>query len=198
MRYSKEHKAQAKAAILRESSRALKESGFHAIGVDALAAAASVTSGALYSNFEGKEALLEEVVAAQVGREFAPVGEDDAVGHPAEQRRRLAEVLRMYLSREHRENPADGCVMPALSVDVARSGDAVRQVYGQRMTELVALLGPATGSAPGKQDDAAWLLIASIVGAVTIARALPDGKDAQSVLSAVLEESLRRIDEADD
>jgi hypothetical protein len=39
------------------------------------------------------------------------------------------------------------------------------------------------------------VLIASIVGAVTIARALPPGKEAEAVLAAVLDAALRRIGE---
>src|SRR6185503_16163217 len=37
-------------------ARSLKTCGFNGVGVDALAAAAGVTSGALYSNFPNKEA----------------------------------------------------------------------------------------------------------------------------------------------
>jgi DNA-binding transcriptional regulator YbjK len=62
MRYSKEHKSHAKATIVREAARTLKENGFEGVGVDGLAASAQVTSGALYSNFANKEAVLEEVV----------------------------------------------------------------------------------------------------------------------------------------
>lgn len=183
MRYSKDHKAQAKAAILREASRSLKQNGFDGIGVDALAAAAEVTSGALYSNFANKEALLEEVVAAQVGAEFAELA---AITEPAQRRRRLGEILRLYLSEQHREDPANGCVMPALSPDVARAGDSVRETYQRRMLDLVALLVPAMHGTREEQDEQAWAVIASIVGAVTIARALPAGEHARAVLDATL------------
>src|SRR4051794_29794686 len=104
MRYTKEHRALAKAAIVQEASRTLKESGFHGVGVDGLAASAQVTSGALYSNFANKEAVLEEVVATQLGIEFAGLADQE----PAVRRRMLGEVLRVYLSDLHRDNPADG------------------------------------------------------------------------------------------
>src|SRR4051794_1327901 len=125
MRYSKEHKAQAKAAITREAGRTLKENGFHGVGVDGLAASAEVTSGALYSNFANKEAVLEEVVITQLGIEFADLDGQE----PAERRRLLGEVLRLYLSDLHRGDPGHGCVMPSLSADVARAGDPVREAY---------------------------------------------------------------------
>ncbi|MEV6762118.1 TetR/AcrR family transcriptional regulator [Streptomyces sp. NPDC051105] len=189
MRYSKEHKAQAKAAIVREAGRTLKENGFHAVGVDALAASAQVTSGALYSNFANKEAVLEEVVAAQLGVEFAGLADQE----PAERRRMLGEMLRLYLSDLHREDPGHGCVMPSLSADVARAGDPVREAYRRRMVEVVALLAPAMHGTQEEREQQAWTLLASIVGAVTLARALPSGDHAQAVLDAVLASALRSI-----
>ena len=191
MRYSKEHKAQAKAAIVREAGRTLKESGFHAVGVDALAASAQVTSGALYSNFANKEAILEEVVAAQLGIEFAGLADLE----PAERRRALGEVLHLYLSDQHRENPADGCVMPALSTDVARAGDPVRAVYQHRITDVIAAFTPAMHGTQEEKQRQAWALLASIVGAITIARALPTGDQAQALLDAVLDAAMKSITE---
>jgi TetR/AcrR family transcriptional repressor of nem operon len=189
MRYSKEHKAQAKAAIVREAGRTLKESGFHAVGVDALAASAQVTSGALYSNFANKEAVLEEVVAAQLGIEFAPLADLE----PAERRRVLGEILHLYLSDQHREDPGHGCVMPALSTDVARASGPVRAAYQHRITDVVAALTPAMHGTSEEKQQQAWNLLASIVGAMTIARALPAGDQAQSVLEAVLDTAMKSI-----
>jgi TetR/AcrR family transcriptional regulator, transcriptional repressor for nem operon len=190
MRYSKEHKAQAKAAIVREAGRTLKESGFHAVGVDALAASAQVTSGALYSNFANKESVLEEVVAEQLGAEFAPL----AGLEPAERRSALGEVLHLYLSNQHRDDPGHGCVMPALSADVARAGDPVRAAYQHRITDVVTAFTPVMhGTTSEEKQQEAWTLLASIVGAITIARALPSGDQAQAILDAVLDTAMKSI-----
>jgi TetR/AcrR family transcriptional repressor of nem operon len=189
MRYSKGHKAQAKAAIVREASRTLKESGFHAVGVDQLAASAQVTSGALYSNFANKEAVLEEVVAEQLGIEFAALADLE----PAERRRMLGEVLHLYLSNQHRDDPAHGCVMPALSADVARAGDQVREAYQRRITDVIAAFTPAMHGTQEEKQQQAWTLLAAIVGAITIARALPSGDQAQAVLDAVLTAAMKSV-----
>jgi TetR/AcrR family transcriptional repressor of nem operon len=191
MRYSKEHRAQAKSAIVREAGRTLKENGFHGVGVDGLAASAQVTSGALYSNFANKEAVLEEVVATQLGVEFAGLDGQE----PAERRRLLGEVLRVYLSDLHRDDPGHGCVMPSLSADVARAGDPVREAYRRRMVDVIATLAPAMPGTQEEQARAAWTLVASIVGAVTIARALPSGDQAEAILDAVLATALQSIPE---
>lgn len=182
MRYPKDHKEQARATILAAAAHTLKDKGFQGVGVDGLAASAQVTSGALYSNFGSKEAFLEQVVDAQLGAEFKVVDDPD----PAERRRRLVEFLGVYLSDGHREDAAHGCVMPALSADVARAGDAVREAYQRRVLDVVALLAPAMQGPPEEREKRAWALVAAMVGAVTIARALPAGEQARSVLDAVL------------
>jgi TetR/AcrR family transcriptional regulator, transcriptional repressor for nem operon len=189
MRYSKEHKAQAKAAIVREAARTLKENGFHSVGVDGLAASAHVTSGALYSNFANKEAVLEEVVATQLGTEFVGLADQE----PAERRRMLGEILSLYLSDQHREDAGNGCVMPSLSADVARAGDSVREAYRRRIADVIAILAPAMRGPREEQEQLAWTLLASIVGAVTIARALPSGGEARAVLDAVLTSAVQSI-----
>jgi len=180
MRYTKEHKAKAKEAILRSAARVLKRDGFNGIGVDGLAASAQVTSGGFYSNFATKEALLEEVINAELGTMFAGIADAD----PAERGRRLRELIAVYLSDDHRQDVADGCVMPSLSADVSRASAPVRETYQRRMTELVAILAPAMRGTPKEQQQRAWTAVATIVGAITVARALPPGDDARAVLDA--------------
>jgi TetR/AcrR family transcriptional repressor of nem operon len=52
------------------------------------------------------------------------------------------------------------------------------------MTELVAILAPAMRGTPKEQQQRAWTAVATIVGAITVARALPPGDDARAVLDA--------------
>ncbi|MGK3207830.1 TetR/AcrR family transcriptional regulator [Amycolatopsis sp. MEPSY49] len=182
MRYPKDHKETARAEILAAAARPLKEKGFGGVGVDGLAAAADVTSGAIYSHFGSKEAFLEQVVNEQLGAEFAVVDDLD----PDERRRRLAEFLHFYLSDEHCAAVADGCLMPALTADVSRASDAVREAYERRMAALIERLTPAMPGSPAEQAESAWALVASVVGAVTIARALPPGERSRAIRAATL------------
>ena len=184
MRYSKEHKVKAKQAILSSAARALKRDGFNGIGVDGLAASAQVTSGGFYSSFATKEALLAEVIGAELGAMFSGLADADADADPAGRGRRLAELIAVYLSDEHCQDAADGCVMPSLSADVARAGAGVRETYRLRMTELVATLALAMDGTAEEREQRAWAAVATIVGAVTVARALPPGPEAGAVLDA--------------
>jgi TetR/AcrR family transcriptional repressor of nem operon len=188
VRYSKEHKAQAKAAIVREAGRTLKENGFHGVGVDGLAASAQVTSGALLQ-LRQQGSRPRRGRGHAIGIEFAGLADQE----PAERRRMLGEILRLYVSDLHREDAGHGCVMPSLSADVARAGDSVREAYRRRMVDVIAILAPAMRGTQEEQAQLAWTLLASIVGAVTIARALPSGDQAQAVLDAVLASALQSI-----
>src|SRR5580704_18348849 len=133
MRYHPDQKAKARETLMRSATKALRKSGFNGIGVDGLAASAGVTSGAFYSNFANKEALLGEVIDANLGQPFV----DPDSGTLAERHERLKGYLKMYVSAQHCADPENGCVMPTLSADVARSNAAVRETYGRRMRELV-------------------------------------------------------------
>ena len=133
MRYRSDQKAKAKQAILQAGARALRTNGFNGIAVDGLAASAGVTSGAFYSNFSNKEALLEEVIETCLGEPFI----DSESGSLAERQYRLKQWLAMYISAGHRADPASGCVMPTLSADVARSNPQIRDTYNRKMSALI-------------------------------------------------------------
>ena len=77
--------------------------------------------------------------------------------------------------------------------DVARASDPVREVYQHRITAVVDAFTPAMYGAEKEKRQKAWTLLASIVGAITIARALPSGDQAQSILEAVLDTAMKSI-----
>jgi TetR/AcrR family transcriptional regulator, transcriptional repressor for nem operon len=192
MRYQPDQKAKAREALVKSATKALRKKGFNGIGVDGLAASAGVTSGAFYSNFPNKEALLREVIDANLGQPFV----DPDSGTSAERRERLKGYLNKYISARHCADPANGCVMPALSEDVARSGEGVRETYRRRMLDLVAKIARAIGREVGDADSRAWTVVALMVGAISVARALPEGPEAQVLLEAALQQAIAVIDGA--
>lgn len=183
MRYPSDQKARAKEAMLHAGARALRANGFNGIGVDGLAAAAGVTSGAFYSNFSKKEQLLEEVIATCVGEPFID-SESDSL---AERQDRLREWLAMYISAAHRADPASGCVMPTLSADVARSSPQIRATYQRKMLELVGKMSDVLDGTEPDSEKRAWSIIAMMVGAIAIGRAMPDGAAADQALDSALQ-----------
>ena len=187
MRYPSDQKARAKEAILGAGARALRTNGFNGIGVDGLAASAGVTSGAFYSNFSNKEALLEEVIETCVGEPFI----DSESGSLAERQDRLGEWLAMYISAEHRADPASGCVMPTLSADVARSNPQIRAAYKRKMLQLVRKMSNVLDGAG--RERRAWSIVAMMVGAVAISRAMADGEEADQALDSALQTAIALV-----
>jgi TetR/AcrR family transcriptional repressor of nem operon len=189
MRYPSDQKARAKEAILQAGARTLRTNGFNGIGVDGLAASAGVTSGAFYSNFSNKEALLEEVIAACVGEPFV----DCESGSLAQRQDRLREWLAMYISAEHRADPASGCVMPTLSADVARANPQIRGAYKRKMVELVRKMSSVLDGAEPDRQKRAWSIIAMMIGAIAISRAMPDGEEPDQALDSALQTAIALI-----
>jgi TetR/AcrR family transcriptional repressor of nem operon len=187
MRYSSDQKFKARRSIIESGAKVLKTGGFAGVGVDQVAAAAGVTSGSLYSNFSGKEDLLKEIIDQYLGAPYTDAQESDKVDWHA----RLEEFLTGYISAHHRDNPAIGCVMPALSADVSRASAAVRRVYQQKMNVFIDKMVKALeGGTRRQRRDRAWSIIALMVGSLTVARALPDGNEANEMVNAALKRAM--------
>jgi len=181
MRYPPDHKAKARAALLRAGMRSMNTKGFHGVGVDGLAAAADVTSGAFYSNFANKEAMLEAIVEAGVGE---PLLSDTESGSKADRRAQLKEFVAQYLSIYHVSHPEEGCVMSTLSADVARAGVPARETYDRKITALAARVADLLDGTRSDRERRAWSVIALMVGAVSISRAMSDGGPQGDVIDA--------------
>ena len=174
MRYPKEHKDETRQRLLDSSARHIKQHGFAASGVDALAAAAGVTSGSLYKHFSGKSELFATVIAADLQRTallFASIQHDDTEA--------ARQAMTGYLSPQHLRHPERGCPLPALAAEVARADATVRAAFDVGLREVHAQLQPITGS-----SASAWSLIAQSVGAVMLARAALDPSLQQELLES--------------
>jgi len=189
MRYPPERRAKTRDAVLKAAASELREGGFSGVGVDRLSAAAGVTSGAFYSHFSSKEDVLASVIDANLGRPFVEPGDGDL----ATRRERLRAYLRSYISLEHRDDPGQGCVIPTLSADVARSGTAVREIYQQRIDELIGKIASLMQGSAGEREKKAWSLLSMMVGAMLIARAMPDKDQAAKAIDSALESALASV-----
>ena len=174
MRYAKEHSKKARRRLLEQGGSHAKKHGFGGSGMDALAAAAGVTTGALYKHFDGKSDLFAAVVEAELQRtaeRYRAIPEDDPDA--------AARSIAGYLSARHVDHPEEGCLLPSLTPEVARADETVRSVFQAGMLDVHAALERLAGS-----SDAAWALIAQNVGAVMIARAMSSERVRRELLSA--------------
>ena len=68
MRYPPDHKTVARAKLIEAGGALAKKAGFSNTGIDALVAAAGVTTGAFYSQFRSKAELLHAIVERELSR----------------------------------------------------------------------------------------------------------------------------------
>src|SRR2546423_1920500 len=129
MRYAKGHKDTSHQRIVNAAARKFRRQGIAATGMTGIMAEAGLTNGGFYSHFRSKNDLVREGLEWALDEQLQRLAEGDASG-------RLREVIRSYLSTEHRDHPDAGCASAALLPEIGRQSRAVRKAYTCRIREL--------------------------------------------------------------
>ncbi|MGI3222705.1 TetR/AcrR family transcriptional regulator [Streptomyces sp. GTA36] len=185
VRYAKEHKQATRQRIIETAGHRFKQDGIDGSGVSTLMSDAGLTNGAFYAHFASKDDLVANVVTDQLRTQVVRYG----TLRPG--RQGLEDLVREYLSPEHRDHPGDGCPSAALLDEISRCGDETQQAYtdGARdiVDEIAARLTPANPqSARGKAIG----LFTMMVGTLQLSRALSDQKFSDEVLAQGIENAL--------
>jgi TetR/AcrR family transcriptional regulator, transcriptional repressor for nem operon len=175
MRYAKDHKVQARQRLVELSGSHAKKHGFNDSGMVSLAASAGVTTGALYKHFDGKADLFTAVITTELERTAAMYDGFDAADHAS-----AAKSLAGYLSLQHVRHPEQGCPLPSLTPEIARADEPAKAAYQAGLLEIHAKLQQLTST-----SDGAWTLMAQNVGAVMLARAVPEERLQRDILLAL-------------
>jgi TetR/AcrR family transcriptional repressor of nem operon len=162
--------------ILEGATRLIRERGLNGVSVPEIMKAAKLTHGPFYNHFSSREALVTEVIDRALG---ALASEISAVKSSKVARRQF---LDSYLSLEHRDNPADGCAIAALATDVGRNPPA-KAPFTRRLKQVLTAVAAkfSTGGKDGSRAEAIRLL-AQIVGALILARAVDDSELSEEIL----------------
>lgn len=177
-----EQKQQTRQRIVEAAGRGFRKGGFGGIGVDGLAKEAGVTSGAFYVHFGSKSAAFREAVADGMAGVKAGV-----IYFQTEHASRWwSEFVRFYLGTKRSCDLAESCTLQSLSPEVARSDDSARAAFEAGLLEVaqVVTTGPVSTDAPTDMDSALAAL-ATLVGAVTLARAMRDPALADQIAASV-------------
>jgi TetR/AcrR family transcriptional regulator, transcriptional repressor for nem operon len=179
-RYGKQHKQATRRRIIESAGRRLKRDGIDGSGVATLMADAGLTNGAFYAHFDSKEDLVASTVADQLRQQ----GERYSA-------QSLEEIVRGYLSTQHRDDTEGGCPSAALLDEIARSSDAVKRAYtdGQIaiIDDVAARLAPDD---PQSARMRALSVFALMVGTLQVSRALADPRLANEVLEQGIQNAL--------
>lgn len=176
MRVSKEKAADNRERILKAAARLIRERGISGASVDALTEAAGMTHGSLYSQFGSKERLVEEAF------EYAlAAGSTAATGSST-----FKQDIASYLSADHRDQIGHGCALAALACEMPRQSQRVKDTFTAGLRGMLKHVSSRmdSGLKPQHRDEQALAIVASLVGAVVLSRAVNDPELSDAILRA--------------
>ena len=177
--------------ILKSVVPFLKRHGTGIASVDKIMRVAGFTSGALYSQFKNKEDLCTQATCSALDAMLeayrAIVRERGKEG--------LKLIVSQYLSREHVANVPGGCTFVALGSDMAKGTARAKREYEARIQALVQLFADGLGPGPEARRRAkAQRIVSTMIGAMTLARAMSNATVVQELVSQVRKDVLRQLD----
>lgn len=175
MRHSREEKARSRQRIVEVAAARIREAGTEAPGVAEIMRDAGMTHGGFYKHFASREELVTAALEQAVQESDRRVSEitTDATDP-------LAAFIDWYVSADHVAHPGEGCAVAALGADVGRGSEALRAVYRAQVERYLAGLEQLLGS-----RERATVALATLVGAITVARALGEPVLSEEILRDV-------------
>jgi len=182
MRYSREHKLETHARIVRKASVRLREKGAHGIGVADLMKEAGLTHGGFYAHFDSREALVIEAFADAMDRSTERWRK---LGEATTPDRRFATIVDSYLTALHRDNPGHGCAIPTLGAEIARESPRTRKAFAAKLEQMIEVLAAQLPDVPRKAArKQATAAIATMMGTMVMARVAGNGDFSEEILQA--------------
>ena len=182
MRYSKEHKQETHARIVKKASVRLREKGAHGIGVADLMKEAGLTHGGFYAHFDSREALVIEAFAYAMDRSterWRKVAEETPVD------KRLATIVENYLTPVHRDDPGHGCAVPTLGAEIARESPKTRKAFAAKLEAMIDMMADQILDVPRKSArKQAVAALATMMGTLVLSRIAGNGEFSDEILAA--------------
>jgi len=190
MRYSREHKLETHARIVKRASVRLREKGAHGIGVADLMKDAGLTHGGFYAHFDSREALVIEAFAHAMDRSTERW---QKIGEATPPDKRLAMIVDSYLTPVHRDDPGHGCAIPALGAEIARESPKTRKAFAAKLEQMIDMMADQIPDISRKAArKQAMSTIATMMGTLVMARVAGTGEFSEEILAAGREAVLGR------
>lgn len=184
MRYRPEHKAEVHRKLVEDASRRVRAEGLTGAAIAAVMRDNGLTHGGFYRHFDSKDQLLAEAVG-EAFRETAEALAEIAMRAPSEP---WKAIVNAYLSLEYCDHPERGCPLPAVAPELTRLDPETRRLvlpgilrYKDRMVQFMP------GRRTADKERAFFAIFPAMIGAMEIARILPEPAMRRSVLSATRE-----------
>lgn len=190
MRYSREHKLETHARIVKKASVRIREKGAHGIGVADLMKDAGLTHGGFYAHFDSREALVIEAFAYAMDRS---TDRWRKLAETVPQEKRMASIVESYLTPLHRDDPGHGCAITALGAEIARESPKTRKAFAAKLEQMVDMLAEQIPEVPRKAArKQALATLSTMVGALVLARIAGSGEVSDAILGAGRDAALGR------
>jgi TetR/AcrR family transcriptional regulator, transcriptional repressor for nem operon len=190
MRYSREHKLETHARIVKKASVRIREKGAHGIGVADLMKDAGLTHGGFYAHFDSREALVIEAFAYAMDRSTERWRKLAETTPPE---KRMATIVESYLTPLHRDDPGHGCAVTALGAEIARESPKTRKAFAAKLEQMVDMLAEQIPDVPRKAArKQALATLSTMVGTLVLARIAGSGELSDDILGAGRDAALGR------
>ena len=185
MRYAPEHKAEVHQRIVEDAARQVRAEGLTGAGVATIMRRTGLTHGGFYKHFESKEELLTESVA-EAFRDFADKLASVAQGSGPEAPWRA--IIKEYLNVKHCKHVEQGCPLSALAPDMARVNPKMKgQIVGDILQYKSRMVPFMPGRRTIEKERNFFVIFSTMIGAMEIARILPNSTAQEKVLSSTRE-----------
>ncbi len=189
MRYQPGHKAEVHQKIVKDASRRVRAEGLNGAAVAAVMRDTGLTHGGFYKHFRSKDDLLLESLRAAF-REI-----EEILVHAAEQsppREAWKAIVKTYLRPEMCEHPERGCPVAALAPELARADKKMKPLIVAELVNYKSRMAPfMPGRRAADKERAFFAIFSTMIGAVEIARLLPDAAMREKVLGSARDFLLR-------
>ena len=180
-------KEQTRERILRAAARAIRKHGYEGVAVADVMKQAGLTHGGFYAHFESREALLA-AAAEQTALESAEALAGALAKASAGEE--FMALVDTYLADNHvtAAEQGLGCAIAAAGSEVPRQGPGVRRAVTRRIKDLIGLVErqlPDWGKEAAHEK--AMGTVATLVGALMLARASDDAELSKSIRKAARE-----------
>jgi TetR/AcrR family transcriptional repressor of nem operon len=188
MGHSRAEKAESHERIVQVASTLFRELGVEGIGVADLMKEAGLTHGGFYRHFESRDELVAEAVEralADGGKVVVAIG-----ASPLSRKAVVTALVDGYLSLAHRDNIASSCAVTTMAADVSRSNERARFAYTAQVEKYLQLLaGLIASDRQTTRRAKAMAALSTLVGAVSMSRAVSDEKLSRELLKSAAAEA---------
>jgi AcrR family transcriptional regulator len=177
MRYEKGRKDASRRRIMEVAAERFRSEGIAASGLAGIMSDAGLTNGAFYPHFQSKAELIRESLASALDDQAHRLQDAFAAGG-------LEAVLAAYLSTEHRDDPANGCVSAALLPELARQPPETRRLLASRLLAMAQQMAASLPPQTRDPEGVALALYATLIGTLQLARATQGTALSDRILAA--------------